>query len=194
MENALTRVGGRFINRNDFVISVMDEFGIEAPSMQIEKHLKILYSSFRGSEKQKVDCYAILCTYLSVVFKEAIQTNPSKVFNSFCDIYSPENSDSMPAQDVLDILSLGCVAENEYEQCSEKLLSSIKILSPTFKSSRLNHEFVTRKSLSRILDYTPSLIIQFRETILQNLNGEKRLALLDLNEVCNTSLFETKRS
>ena len=184
MENALNRVGSRFITRNDFVISVMDEFGIEAPSTQIEKHLNILYSSFCGSDLQKVDCCAILCTYLSVVFKETMQTNPSKVFNYFCDMYTSQNNNSIAVKEVLTILSIGCVTKNEFEHFSEKLCSSMKLLSATFKPSGLKHEIIRRTYLNNILDYTPSLMIQFRELILQNLNVKKRLALLGLNEVC----------
>lgn len=185
MENALSRIGSRYIKRNDFVISVMDEFGIPPPSMQIEKHLRILYNTFPGSERQRVDSNAVLCTYLSSMLGESLQKNPKRVFNGFCDIYSPNDSELIPVQDIMDILSIGCISFGDFEQCSHKLLSSIRAVSHTdidFTRDTWIDNSLSRMTIDRVIDEAPSLLIIFRDQILSRLSEEKRLKLLKSNE------------
>ena len=196
MENALSRIGSRYIKRNDFVISVMDEFGIGPPSMQIEKHLRTLYNTFSGSERNAVDSNAMLCTYLSMMFGESLQKNPKKVFNEFCDIYSSNDDELVSVQDILDILSIGCISFSDFEQCSHKLLSSIQTVNPNdidIICNKHRDSSLSRKTIDRVIDETPSLLITFRDQILSRLSEEKRLKLLKSNEVCNTNIAITRK-
>lgn len=190
MENAINRIGKRFIKCNDFVISVMDEFGIQPPTMEIEKHLRSLYKTFPGSDKSKVDSCALLCTYLSITFSKVIQHSSKRVFNGFCDIYAPDDDlhGCISIQDALNVLSIGCVSVEDFEQCKYMLLSSIKMIHTNITytddgGDHLKRKSIPKERLEQVLDENPSILIQFRDRIMNQFHEEKRLELLKSSEV-----------
>lgn len=188
VENALNRIGCRFINKNDFIVSFLDEFEIVPPTMHIHKHLKVLYETFPFSNIQKVDSCAILCTYLAVVYKENVEINPKKVFCNFCEVFSP-CGETIRVGEILNVMHLGCVVFADFMACKEKLISSIGAIKPKFQSHTEDvvGRSIQKSELKIILDENPYLMIHFRESILTKLNVGKRLEMLSSKEVCNES-------
>ncbi len=184
MENALSRIGCRFINRNDFIINFLDEFQIPAPTMHMHKNLKILYETFPGWETQEVDSYALLCTFLSVLFKDIVEANPEKVFCNFCDIFCPISS-KMKVKDILQILYIGCVTNSDFMYCIDKLLVSLKVIQSKSepKAASLSEISIKKSEVKILLDHNPSLLIHFRDSILTKLNAGKRVDMLNSKEV-----------
>lgn len=181
LENALSRIGCRFINRNDFIISFLDEFEIQAPTVYISKRLKLLYETFPYWESQKVDSCVLLCTYLGVVYKDIIKVNPQKVFRNFCDVFAPVG-EKMNLRDVLNSFYIGCVTSADFMQFTEKLLTSLRAITP---ERHINSKIacIKKSDMKVLLDENPFLMINFRESILSKLNVGKRLDMLHIKEV-----------
>ena len=172
MENAFNRIGYRFISRNNFIISVMDEYGINT-SNNLEYHLKTFYDTFVDSNCQRVDSRCILCTYWSILFRESIAKSTRRVFDNFCNLYIREDSKCISFKETVEILTIGCISYYDIVNCSNKLLSSLQALNIT------NNEgiMISICTIRRILESTPSLLIMFRDQILLRLSTDERLRL-----------------
>ena len=187
MTNALDRVGCRFITQNDFIVSFLDEFGIHAPTMSISKHLRLLYETFPGWEVQKVDSCAVLCTYLSLVYKDIVEVNPRKVFMNFCDIFCTACNGTINLKEVLNAFYVGCVTSADCVQFTDKVMTCFYRIHPEAHqehTGKVTNEISIRKSeLMTILEVNPCLMINFRESILSKLSVGERLDMLHSKEV-----------
>jgi len=178
MENALGRTGSRYLTQNDLVISIMDEYGIQPPTLNLEKHLRAFYNTFPDSDKKKVDSYAILCTFLSITQSGVIIESPKKIFDKFCDIYSEED-DLIELCDLLSVFSIGITTLTDSERVRESFLSAYKHRDRNY----INGAAISKEVLELVLNENRYLMTEFKEQILKNLNTRNRLTLMKSREV-----------
>jgi len=165
MENVMQ---GGTISKKNFIIGVRSEFGV--PGALVESHLSRFYDAF---EDQR--CYRMLFTYLSITFCQLIMDNPSKALLHFCDICS-DSQDTVHVADLHSVINLGRTSEQ-----AVKLSTLNDWIQTCCGQSRMMR--IDQSILQDILDLAPSLVIQFRDNVRNQLTISNRLRLISETEV-----------
>jgi len=165
MENVLGQQSS--ISKINFIIGARTEYGIR--DSITEQSLGRYFNAFTN---EKTRCCEMLCIYLSITFRKVIMSNPRKVLLHFCDCCS-KDSVHLDIDTLHSIVSIGSkVKVNELNRWIDICTGGKK-----------NTQFVQISIVKEILDLAPSLAIDFRDNVRNQLSSSNRLELVSENEV-----------
>jgi hypothetical protein len=193
MENILSpqeEGSGFSISKVNFIIGIRREYSILDPAL--EEIAERYYDSFTDD---RVRCCEMLCTYQSITFRKVIVSNPKKIMLHFCACCS-KDSVSIDVDTLHSIVNIGGSSLELYEEQeqSDALVQARLELSRWIEiccehgrgdenQSSQNRKLIQLSTVSEILDLAPSLIIKFRDNVLNQLSNEHKIELVSEKEV-----------
>lgn len=141
-----------YISKDMFIVSVVGEFLLEQRH-HVERNLILFYNSFDGSKYGKVDSREIIITYISFDWKRI--NNPENVFFRYYNIFS-DSSGRITVKELLSILTVASVTKNDFWQFLSKFQG-------------FNNISLSKKIIIDLFDTHPSILIHFREQIMQRI-------------------------
>ncbi len=129
----------------------------------------------------------MLCTYQSITFRKMIMSNPTKILLYFCDCFAKhlgeEDKDSSSDHLIIDRKVLYSIFNtgSRRARTREHLDGWIEVCAAD--GVEKNAQFLRMSTVKQLLEFDPSLAIDFRENVYHQLNGENRLELVSEKQV-----------
>jgi hypothetical protein len=158
---------------------MLAEFRVPCPTVPFVKLLHVYYKCFPCDHQGSSERVPIFCTLLALLWKRDIMDNPQHFFLHCLNVTN--ESDCVRLRDVLSLLQLGEVSEDHAMASNENF---VKLATRHGVGNNIQPRTrITLETLQLILDLSPALMLDFRDTITQHFDFNDRLNALSVKEV-----------
>lgn len=184
MENVLAQEAGS-ISKINFIIGLRKEYKIrDRTTEEIVEHF---YNAFDGNDDDDDDTHKsttnknmrsceMLSVYLSITFQKVIMANPRKIILYLCDCFSQD-------ADVVHIDTFHCIL-NIGSSSGSRMADLMRWIAICTNGRNNTAVLELNKSIVvDVLDFSPSLAIDFRNDVRKQLCSTSRLKLISDDEV-----------
>ena len=183
-ENALLRLSSSHVTRGIFVQTLIGEFMFDR-KMRMEEHIGKFYDCFPlEDDKKGADWRYILCTYLCIVLSDFVLENPIRILFKLFDVFSNSHKGILSIQNAMKIISIAAISNEDYEQTSNRMYTTIK------EMSYMQTNSISKDRFKNVLDVSPGILLSFRDQLFQQVGKAKRLQLLTRQEKKAADSFE----